>query len=129
MLTSAMRLILRLEGLCLLIITVYFYSILHLNWWLFVTLFLVPDLALLAYLHNHYSGAIVYNCTHSTLSATLCLILSFILNSPLLLTFALIWGAHIGFDRTLGYGLKYTKGFHFTHLGIIGNSKSHHKTS
>jgi hypothetical protein len=28
--------------------------------------------------------------------------------------------AHIGMDRALGYGLKYQKGFGFTHLGRIG---------
>jgi len=31
--------------------------------------------------------------------------------------------AHIGFDRALGYGLKYSKGFGYTHLGRIGNAK------
>ncbi|MCS4316879.1 hypothetical protein M2407_001178 [Serratia sp. BIGb0234] len=33
---------------------------------------------------------------------------------------ALIWGAHIGFDRALGYGLKYASGFADTHLGGLG---------
>ncbi|MDB5619562.1 MAG: hypothetical protein JWQ24_3800 [Tardiphaga sp.] len=33
---------------------------------------------------------------------------------------ALIWLAHIGLDRALGYGLKYVAGFRFTHLGRIG---------
>jgi hypothetical protein len=28
--------------------------------------------------------------------------------------------AHIGIDRALGYGLKYSAGFGFTHLGRIG---------
>lgn len=29
--------------------------------------------------------------------------------------------AHAAFDRILGYGLKYERGFKFTHLGEIGN--------
>ena len=33
---------------------------------------------------------------------------------------AMIWLAHIGFDRALGYGLKYASGFGFTLLGRIG---------
>jgi hypothetical protein len=33
---------------------------------------------------------------------------------------SLIWCAHIGFDRAIGYGLKYSHGFSFTHLGRIG---------
>jgi len=32
---------------------------------------------------------------------------------------ALIWAAHIGFDRFLGYGLKYPVAFRVTHLGSI----------
>jgi hypothetical protein len=42
------------------------------------------------------------------------------LDSPLLLSIAMIWLAHIGIDRALGYGLKYLAGFGFTHLGRIG---------
>src|SRR5581483_2561233 len=36
--------------------------------------------------------------------------------SPLVLSIAMIWLAHIGIDRALGYGLKYQAGFAFTHL-------------
>ena len=31
--------------------------------------------------------------------------------------------SHAAFDRLLGYGLKYEKGFKFTHLGEIGKVK------
>jgi hypothetical protein len=37
---------------------------------------------------------------------------------------ALIWFAHIGMDRALGYGLKYETGFNDTHLGRIGSVAS-----
>jgi hypothetical protein len=40
-----------------------------------------------------------------------------------MLALALIWLAHIGFDRMLGYGLKYQSGFGDTHLGRIGRTK------
>ena len=43
--------------------------------------------------------------------------------SPLVLSIAMIWLAHIGIDRALGYGLKYSAGFGFTHLGRIGRQK------
>jgi hypothetical protein len=36
------------------------------------------------------------------------------------LVIALIWLAHIGLDRALGYGLKLTTAFGETHLGRIG---------
>ena len=39
---------------------------------------------------------------------------------PSAVAVALIWLAHIGIDRALGYGLKYEAGFGFTHLGRIG---------
>jgi Domain of unknown function (DUF4260) len=41
----------------------------------------------------------------------------------IVLATALIWLAHIGFDRALGYGLKYEVGFSFTHLGRVGKTK------
>jgi hypothetical protein len=40
--------------------------------------------------------------------------------APLLLSIATIWLAHIGIDRSPGYGLKYSAGFAFTDLGRIG---------
>jgi hypothetical protein len=46
----------------------------------------------------------------------------FSISSPLLLSIAMIWLAHIGFDRALGFGLKYSAGFGFTHLGRIGKT-------
>jgi hypothetical protein len=35
------------------------------------------------------------------------------------LPIALIWTAHISFDRALGYGLKYFSAFGDTHLGQL----------
>jgi hypothetical protein len=46
----------------------------------------------------------------------------FTAGSPIVLSLAIIWLAHIGFDRALGYGLKYAAGFGFTHLGRIGKA-------
>ncbi|MGB8400729.1 DUF4260 family protein [Bradyrhizobium sp.] len=43
--------------------------------------------------------------------------------APLIPSIAMIWLAHIGFDRALGYGLKYQAGFGFTHLGRIGKAQ------
>lgn len=37
-----------------------------------------------------------------------------------ILSASLFLHADFGFDRMLGYGLKYSEGFKFTHLGIIG---------
>jgi Domain of unknown function (DUF4260) len=57
---------------------------------------------------------------HSTVIPMAMLTVGFGFAPPLLLSLALIWLAHIGFDRALGYGLKYSAGFGLTHLGRIG---------
>jgi hypothetical protein len=43
-----------------------------------------------------------------------------IAGEPIAAAGGLIWAAHIGFDRGLGYGLKYPTGFGDTHLGRVG---------
>jgi hypothetical protein len=83
-------------------------------------LFLVPDLSFLGYLAGARTGAIVYNAVHSYIAPMVVITSGFALASPLVLSIAMIWLAHIGIDRALGYGLKYNAGFGFTHLGRIG---------
>ncbi len=39
--------------------------------------------------------------------------------SPVALVVALIWFAHIGMDRLVGYGLKYPTEAGETHLGLL----------
>jgi hypothetical protein len=65
---------------------------------------------------------IVYNIAHSYMAPVALMTLSFGFAAPLTLSVAMIWLAHIGFDRALGYGLKYAAGFAFTHLGRIGRN-------
>jgi hypothetical protein len=86
-------------------------------------LFLVPDLSFAAYLAGPRTGAIVYNAAHSYLLPVALMTAGFALPEPLILSIAMIWLAHIGIDRALGYGLKYEAGFGFTHLGRIGRNK------
>ena len=43
--------------------------------------------------------------------------------TPLLWQLAFILAAHAGFDRAMGYGLKYVTAFNQTHLGRIGRDK------
>ena len=80
----------------------------------------MPDLSFAAYLAGPRTGAIVYNAAHSYMAPMTLMISGFALASPLTLSIAMIWLAHIGFDRALGFGLKYSAGFGFTHLGRIG---------
>ncbi|WP_119632539.1 DUF4260 domain-containing protein [Methylocaldum marinum] len=118
--TGAVRLMLRLEGLCVLLAAVLAYSKLGFSWGTFAFFFLTPDVSFLGYLAGSRVGAITYNAAHSYIGAIACLLVGFLLPAPVLSCAGVIWCAHIGFDRALGYGLKYSVGFGFTHLGIIG---------
>jgi hypothetical protein len=120
--TGGPRTLLRLEGLTLFAGMILLYAVWGGSWWVFAILFLAPDLSLLAYLSGPRLGAIVYNAAHSYMAPTALMVTGFGMASPLLLSIAMIWLAHIGFDRALGYGLKYTAGFGFTHLGRVGRT-------
>jgi Domain of unknown function (DUF4260) len=111
--------LLRAEGLALLLASLWAYAHFIPDWAQFALLFLLPDIALLAYLINPRVGSFCYNATHSEIGALALLVTSLALPMPTLLPLSLIWLAHIGFDRALGYGLKSSEGFIYTHLGMI----------
>jgi Domain of unknown function (DUF4260) len=127
--TPGLHWLLRAEGLVLLLASLWAYQHLGFAWGPFAGLFLLPDIALLAYLINPRVGAFCYNTTHSDIGALALLVASWALPMPALLAPALIWLAHIGFDRALGYGLKSSKGFSHTHLGQIQPIRQQHNTN
>jgi hypothetical protein len=117
-----MNKLLRAEGLALLIGATYFYWQSGGSWLLFALLFFVPDLSFTAYLAGRKWGAFGYNLLHTLISPIIFCALAIVISPLAVVTsVALIWLAHIGFDRALGYGLKYTSSFNDTHLGRIGN--------
>ncbi len=121
--TGSVKLLLRLEGLTLFAAMVLLYGLRGDSWWVFAVLFLAPDLSFIAYLADPKTGAIVYNVAHSYMAPVALMTSGFALGAPLLLSIAVIWLAHLGIDRALGYGLKYPAGFGFTHLGRIGRAR------
>jgi hypothetical protein len=118
--TGGLRTLLRLEGLAVFAGMTLLYAVWDGSWWVYAILFLVPDLSFLGYLAGPRVGAVVYNAAHSYLAPMMLMVTGFSMASPLVLSIAMIWLAHIGIDRALGYGLKYKTGFGFTHLGRIG---------
>jgi len=116
------RTLLRLEGLAALIAALMAYGSLGGSWGWFAALFLVPDLSMLGYLAGARAGSICYNTAHSYLGPIMLGAAAYTLHSTLLGQLALIWCAHVGFDRALGYGLKYATAFTDTHLGLIGRA-------
>lgn len=120
--TRDARRLLRLEGLAMLVAATVAYGQSGSGWGLFAAAFLLPDLTMLGYLAGPRAGAAAYNAGHSYLGPALLLGLAGTLGGPGVVPLALIWFAHIGFDRLLGYGLKHTSGFRDTHLGRIGRA-------
>ena len=110
------RTLLQMEGLAVLLFSIFAYHRTHGSWVEFLLLFLVPDLSMIGYLLNSRVGASTYNVVHTSLGPFV--LAGYALGTgrtaPLLV--ALIWFAHIGFDRLLGYGLKYQTRFKDTHL-------------
>jgi hypothetical protein len=122
MVHGAVRAWLRLEGLLAFAVALVLYAQTQRSWLLFGALFLLPDASFLGYLAGPRTGALVYNLAHSY-AFPLALSLSALLFEFAGITaFALIWIAHIGFDRAVRYGLKYPTHFRDTHLGPIGGA-------
>lgn len=117
---GAVRGLLRLEGLAVLALCGYLFAWGGHSWLLLAMLFLVPDVSFAAYLAGPRAGALAYNLMHSYVGPAVLAGAFIATNRPPVI--ALVWAAHIGFDRFLGYGLKYPTGFRDTHLGTIGRA-------
>ncbi len=113
-------LLLRLEGLALLLAAITLYAAGSGSWWLFALALFVPDLAMLGYAGGPRLGAALYNLAHTTLLPLALGVTAYLADATLPLQVALIWLAHIGLDRMVGYGLKLPSAFRDTHLGPIG---------
>jgi Domain of unknown function (DUF4260) len=110
------RPLLHLEGAAVLTASLFAYRWSHGSWLQFTLLFLVPDLAMLGYLAGVRVGAITYNAVHTYLGPIALAAYSFESNRLAVFSLSLIWIAHIGLDRMLGFGLKYPTRFKDTHL-------------
>lgn len=122
--SGGVQVLLRIEGLCILMVSLLAYANFGGGWGIFALFFLAPDLSFLGYLAGSRVGAVTYNSAHSIIGALALLVAGVFLSVPVAVTVGIIWMAHIGFDRALGYGLKYSAGFGFTHLGLIGRARA-----
>lgn len=121
----AVDVILRIEAVAIFVGGVLAY--LQLNGhplWL-LPLLLAPDLSMLGYLGGPRLGAMTYNLVHNIAFALLLFAIGwYAAIAPLALAGAIAL-AHVGMDRSLGYGLKLPRDFRDTHLGRIGRGSSH----
>ena len=116
------KVLLRLEGAVLFASSIAVFAVQGQQWWLYPALLLIPDIFMLGYLRNTRFGSITYNLGHSFPAAASVTVLGFVFGSTLTIALGAIWFGHIGWDRMLGYGLKYGSGFKHTHLGDLEKS-------
>lgn len=114
------KVILRLEGLTTLLLAIglYFFYV-EASWILLVVLILAPDISMLGYVRNTRLGAITYNLGHNYILAISVSVSGVLLDNSLTTSLGLILVAHIGMDRAMEYGLKYTTHFKDTHLNRL----------
>jgi hypothetical protein len=118
------RRFLRLEGATLTVGALVAYSTLDRSWWLVPLTLLLPDITMVGYLGGARLGSWFYNLGHSTPLPVALVGIGWWQDQSLVVALGLIWLAHIGLDRVLGYGLKYADHFQHTHLGPIGQARA-----
>jgi len=116
---SEPKILLHIEGLAVLLTACVAYHELGASWGKFAALFLVPDISMLGYLLGKKIGAHAYNLVHTYFAPFLLWAFGYFGNHPTLLPLCVIWIAHIGCDRFIGYGLKYSTDFKTTHFSRV----------
>lgn len=119
-----MKNILKLEEAAMFGLSIYALSLFHVEWWAYPVLLLGPDISMIGYLVNNTVGAISYNFFHHKGIAIAVFVSGIILNDEWLQITGIILFGHSSMDRMFGYGLKLDQGFKYTHLGMIGKTKS-----
>jgi hypothetical protein len=108
--------LLRIEGCAVLILSVTLYWAFGAGWLLFAVLLFTPDISMVGYLGGAKIGASIYNLVHTIALPLLLIAISVVTSHIVFAPYGLIWTAHIGMDRMLGFGLKYPTNFKDTHL-------------
>lgn len=110
------RVLLHIEGVAVAGSAIALYFNAGYPWWLFVALVLAPDLSMVGYLAGPAIGTAAYNGVHTYALPVVLAAIGVVVDAEIAVQLGLIWIAHIGIDRALGYGLKYPTAFMDTHL-------------
>lgn len=116
MLDRLPHVLLRLEGLAVLVASLVLYFHADFGWLLLIVLLLAPDLSFAGYAFGQRVGAAAYNTVHTEVFPIALGTAGVVSDAETAISVALIWLAHIGADRLLGYGLKYPTAFKDTHV-------------
>ncbi|SDW07159.1 protein of unknown function [Marinococcus luteus] len=108
--------LIKAEGFMFAVLAAVLYFSNGYSWLLFLLLLFLPDVSMIGYAVSSKTGAYVYNAAHTYILPLLLLLSGYLLSIewPVLISF--IWIVHIGLDRMLGFGLKYTSDFKDTHI-------------
>lgn len=112
--------ILKWEELALFVLSAYALYDMHVQWWVYLLLFLGPDISMLGYVAGNRAGAVSYNFFHHKGVAVVFFITGWLSGIWSLQVAGIVLFGHSSMDRVFGYGLKYFTGFKLTHLGLIG---------
>ena len=110
------RALLHFEGVVVAAAAVVLYFHLGYPWWLFLVLILAPDLSMGGYAAGPVVGRATYDAAHTYALPVALAAIGVLADAEVAVQIGLIWTAHIGVDRAIGYGLKYRTGFKDTAL-------------
>lgn len=90
----------------------------HASWWQLVVFAIAPDITLLfGFRPGLARGQLdpravpFYNAVHRFWAPAVLVVLALLLHADAWVAGGLAWCAHIGFDRSLGFGLRTPEGF------------------
>ena len=112
--------LLKLEALAVLAASLAAFAYLGVSWWWFAALILVPDLSAIGYVGGRRLGAWCYDLVHTYVGPAILGVVGFVMHEPMVMAVAAVWFSHIGFDRLIGYGLKFAGSPKDTHMSRAG---------
>jgi len=101
----------KLEGVLILVCSMWWFHLNGGNWWWFALLLFSFDVFSLGYYINKKAGIFLDNFGHTLVVPLTIMLLATPGYKHHLFNFALIWTSHIGMDRSFGLGLMSGKRF------------------
>ncbi|HEY6503906.1 MAG TPA: DUF4260 domain-containing protein [Chitinophagaceae bacterium] len=115
-----MKYIIRLEEATMFAACLLGLYYLNADGWFYPLVFLGPDISIVGYLAGNVAGAATYNLFHHKGIAVIFFLAGLFMPNELLLIIGIVLFGHSSMDRMFGYGLKFDKGFSYTHLSTLG---------